>query len=484
MRILFVASEVAPFAKTGGLADMTASLAKELKHLGHDVRIIIPSYGAIRKLGIPLRKARKSVEVPIGDVVRKGFLRQAYLDDVPVYFLESKEFFDREGIYGTPEGDYPDNHRRFSFFCRGVLELLKKIDFRPDLLHCHDWQSALIPIILRYEHHNDAFFANTSTLFTIHNLAYQGIFPRTALEEMGLNKTCYRMERLEYFGQLNLMKGAILTADLLNTVSPAYCGEIQTPEYGCGLDGLLVSRENDLTGILNGLDYSVWSPAHDRGIFKNYTVETLAGKTANKKGLQKLLGLPVDPGLPVIGMVSRLVEQKGFDLVAKILPKLAGLPLQLVILGTGDSEYMQRFSSFAKLGSGNFSFNLGFNPALAPNIYAGSDIFLMPSRFEPCGLGQMIALRYGTVPVVRKTGGLADTVRDERDDSRHPNGFTFDDYTPEALLDAIERAVAAYGNKAKWRKLIRTGMASDYSWTTSARQYEELYRHCAEKQRG
>ena len=484
MRILFVAPEVAPFAKTGGLADVTGSLAKELKLLGHDVRIIMPCYGDVRKQGIPLRKARKSVEVPIGGTVRKGFLRQAYLGDVPVYLLESKEYFEREGHYGTPEGDFPDNHQRFAFFCRGVLELLKKIDFRPDLLHCHDWQTALIPIILRYEHHNDAFFAGTSTLFTIHNLAYQGIFPRPALEEMGLNKTCYRVERLEFYGQVNLMKGALLTADLLNTVTPTYCAEIQTPEYGCGLDGVLASRKSDLCGILNGLDYSIWDPAHDRGIFKNYTADTLSGKAINKKGLQKLLGLPVDPQVPVIGMVSRLVEHKGFDLVEKILPKLAGMPLQLVILGTGDGNYLQRFASHAKLGSGNFSFNLGFNPALAPNIYAGADIFLMPSRFEPCGLGQMIALRYGALPVVRKTGGLVDTVRDERDDPRHPNGFSFDEYTPEALLEAIERALAAYGDRPRWRKLVRTGMGCDYSWSTSARQYEELYRRCLEKKRG
>lgn len=484
MKILFVASEVSPFVKTGGLADATGELARELKSLGHDVRIFMPGYQAVQKAGVPLRKARKSVEVPIGTALSKGFLRQTYLDDVPVYLLENKEYFDRDYLYGTPEGDYPDNHRRFAFFCRGILEVLKKMDFRPDVFHCHDWQSAMVPIVLRYEHHNDAFFAKTATLFTIHNLAYQGVFPRENLEEMGLNKTCYRVERLEFHGQVNLLKGAVLTADLVNTVSETYCREIQTPEYACGLEGVLAARRNDLSGIQNGLDYTIWNPAHDRGVFKNYSFDTINFKSANKKGLQKLLGLEINPNVPVIAMVSRLAEQKGFDLVEKLLPKFAAADLQLVILGTGDGNYLQRFSSFAKLGSSNVSFNLGFNPTLAPNIYAGADMFLMPSRFEPCGLSQMIALKYGTVPVARKTGGISDTVFDERDGAKQPNGFTFDDYTPEALWEALERALAVYQNKAKWRKLQKNGMTADFSWTTAARKYESLYRQALDKKRG
>jgi starch synthase len=483
MKILMITSEVAPFAQTGGMADVTASLAKALKRLGHDVRLFMPNYRCIQKLGVPLRKARKSVEVPIGAMVSKGFLRQANLDDVPVYLLESREYFDRDELYGTVDGDYPDNHRRFAFFCRGILEVLKKLDFRPDLLHCHDWQAALVPIILRYEHHSDAFFAGTSTLFTIHNLAYQGVFPRTALEEMGLNKTCYRIERLEYYGQLNLMKGAILTSDLLNTVSESYCREIKTPEAGCGLDGVLSIRSGQLSGILNGLDTEEWDPATDQRIFKTYSADSLAAKSANKKGLQKQLGLEARPDVPLIGIVSRLVEQKGFDLLEQLLPRLAAEELQLVILGSGDSGYVQRFASLAG-SSRNVSFNPGFDPALAPKIYAGADLFLMPSRFEPCGLSQMIALRYGTVPVVRRTGGLADTVFEERAGVRQPNGFTFDDYTPEALWDALRRARLAYGNKARWRKLMRSGMAGDFSWLHSARQYEELYRRCLDKKRG
>ncbi|HEY5974552.1 MAG TPA: glycogen synthase GlgA [Geobacteraceae bacterium] len=483
MKILMISSEVAPFAQTGGMADVTASLAKALKRLGHDVRLFMPSYRCVQKLGVPLRKARKSVEVPIGEMVSKGYLRQAYLDDVPVYLLESKEYFDRDDLYGTSDGDYPDNHRRFAFFCRGILEVLKKLDFRPDLLHCHDWQTALVPIILRYEHHSDAFFANTATLFTIHNLAYQGVFPRTALEEMGLNKTCYRIERLEFFGQLNLMKGAILTSDLLNTVSESYCREIQTPEAGCGLDGVLSIRSGQLSGILNGLDTEEWDPASDQRIFKQFSPDSLAAKAINKKGLQKLLGLEVNPDVPLIGIVSRLVEQKGLNLLEQLLPRLAGEELQLVILGSGDSGISQRLSSFAKQ-SRNFSFNLGFNPELAPKIYAGADMFLMPSHFEPCGISQMIALRYGAVPVVRRTGGLGDTVTEERVGNRQPNGFTFDDYTPEALWEVIRRALEAYRNKAKWRKLMRSGMVCDFSWLHSARRYEELYRRCLEKKRG
>lgn len=484
MKILFVASEMTPLASTGGLADVIGSLPRELKMLGHDVRVIMPCYRTLNRLELPIRKARKSIEVLSGSSSYKGFLRQTTIDDITVYLLESRDFFDRDHLYGPPGGDYPDNHRRFAFFCRGVLDMLKRMDFRPDILHCHDWQTALLPIILRYEHHNDPFFAGMATLFTIHNLAFQGVFPRSALEEMGLDKTCYRIERLEFYGQVNLMKGALLTANLLNTVSPTYRNEILTPELGCGLDGVLRSRRDDLVGVLNGIDTVRWDPATDRALAKNYTASSLASRQLNKQRLQKQLGLAVDPNIPLVGIVSRLAEQKGFDLIVETLPRIAAENIQLAILGEGDDRYVREFASLAQSEGKKISLSLGYNPALAAGIFAGSDIFLMPSRFEPCGLAQMVALRYGAVPVVHKVGGLADTISDERCGAKEPNGFTFDDYTATALWEALQRAVATFGDKSCWRRMVRNGMRHNFSWASSSRQYDDLYRRCLVKKRG
>ncbi len=475
MKILFVASEVAPFAKTGGLADVTGSLPKELKRLGHDVRIFLPYYREVERSGVPVRKMRKAVEIPLGDEVHRGVLRQGSLGDIPVYLLENRAFFDRDGLYGTPAGDYPDNHRRFAFFCRGVLELLKRIDFRPDIIHCHDWQTALIPILLRYELASDLFFARTAAVYTIHNLAYQGLFPRETLAEMGLDPSYFTIERLEYYGKVNLMKGAILTADLVTTVSETYCREILAAEQGCGLEGVLQCRKDDLFGILNGLDYDEWAPATDQDIFKRYTSTSLAGKAANKKGLQRLLGLEERADLPLVGMVSRLVAQKGFDLVTELLPRLAAEDLQLVVLGTGDGAYARLFEDARERGARNISLTTGFDPSLSRKVYAGSDIFLMPSHFEPCGLGQLIAFRYGAVPVVRKTGGLADTVTDSRK-SQAANGFTFEPYDADALWESLQRAISAWRDRESWKRLMRRGMAMDFSWHRSAEKYLELYR--------
>lgn len=476
MKILFVASEVTPFAKTGGLADVTAALPKTLKKLGHDVRIILPFYSEVERGGHGIRKGRKSVEAVIGGVMKKGLFRHTSLGDIPVYLIENKEYFSRDNLYGTAAGEYPDNHRRFAFFCRGVLDLLKKMDFRPDIIHCHDWQTALIPLLLRREKSEDLFFSKTGVMFTIHNLAYQGLFAKETLAEMGLDSSYFTIDCLEYYGKVNLMKGAILSADLITTVSETYCREIQTPELGNGLEGVLGVRSADLHGVLNGLDYDLWNPATDRGLFKNYSATAPAGKAVNKKGLQKLLGLEPAADVPVIGIVSRLTAQKGFDLLAELMPKFARSRLQLVILGTGDEKYLKLLQDIKARGAGNISVNIGFHSELAPKIYAGSDIFLMPSHYEPCGLGQMIALRYSAVPLVRKTGGLADTVFDERDGAREPNGFSFEDYTPEALWEAVSRSLQAFDDKGAWKKLMKRGMSCDYSWDASARKYEELYR--------
>ncbi|MBJ6727073.1 glycogen synthase GlgA [Geomesophilobacter sediminis] len=474
MKILFVASEVTPFAKTGGLADVAGALPKTLKAHGHDVRIMMPFYSTVEKGGMAVRKGRKSASVVVGDTERKGFLRQASLGEIPVYLIENKEYFSREHLYGTADGDYPDNHLRFSFFCRCVLELLKKMDFRPDIIHCHDWQTALIPHLLRHERKDDPFFARTGVVFTIHNLAYQGLFPPETLTDMGLAPECFTMDGLEFYGKVNLMKAGIISADVVTTVSEAYCREIQTPEMGCGLHGVLQQRSEDLFGILNGVDYEEWNPAVDREIMKNYSHASLSGKMVDKVGLQRLMGLSTSPDVPLIGMVSRVVAQKGFDLVTELLPTFAAAPLQLVILGSGEERYVKALTS---IKARNIAFASGFDNALAPKIYAGSDMFLMPSYFEPCGLGQLIAMRYGSVPVVRRTGGLADSVVDPRDgDKAAPNGFVFDEYTADALWATISRAMAAYEDRVLWKKLMRRGMSCDFSWNNSVNRYLELYR--------
>lgn len=476
MKILFVASEVNPFAKTGGLADVAGALPRELRRLGHDVRIVMPFYRAVERSGASIRKGRKSVEVTLEGRLCRGFLRQTQLGDIPVYLIEQREFFGREFLYGPPDGDYSDNPQRFAYFCRGVIDLLRKMDFRPEVIHCHDWQTALVPIIIRYEQHRDPFFKKTACVFTIHNVAFQGIFPRESLRQMGLDSTCFRMERLEYFDMVNLLKGGILTADVVTTVSPTYCQEIQTPEYGYGMEGILKRRSHDLVGILNGIDAEEWDPGSDRRIYRTFTSRALAGKAVNKRELQTQLGLERNPEVPLLGMVSRMAVQKGHDLIEQLIPRFAEAPLQLVVLGTGDARYQEAFRVFKSKGYRNISITVGFEADLGPRIYAGADMFLMPSLYEPCGLSQLIALRYGAVPVVRKTGGLADTVFDPADHGREANGFTFAEFSAEECWTAIERAMAAYRDRQFWTRLQRSGMTADYSWRQASLQYEALYR--------
>lgn len=484
MKILQVASEVAPLAKTGGLADVTAALPKELRRMGHDVRVAIPFYKGAAAGELPVRKARKSAEVELGGELHKGFLRQTTLGDVPVYLVENRELFGRDHLYGTPEGDYSDNPLRFAFFCRSVLQFLKRLDFRPDVIHCHDWQAALIPIILKYELRDDPFFNRTAVVFTIHNLAYQGLFPAEALPQTGLDPSLFTMDRLEFYGKINLLKGAIIAADAITTVSETYCREVLSPGQGCGLEGVLDRRRSDMAGILNGLDTDEWNPSLDRRIYRNYSARFLAGKGGDKRELQRELGLGTAASIPVIGMVGRIVEQKGIDLVIELLPRFAAEEVQLVILGTGDLRLMHQLYEFRNLGVKNVSINLGFKDPLAPKIYAGCDMFLMPSRFEPCGLSQLIALSYGTVPIVRRTGGLADTVIDVTDNPREGNGFSFGEFSAEACWDAVQRALAAYRDREGWRKIMRRGMLRDVSWRGAAGKYEELYRTCVENKRG
>ena len=483
MKILFVTSEAIPFAKTGGLADVAGSLPRALRQLGHDVRVIMPCYRSIQRSGFSLAKGRKVIDVNLGGETARASLRQTIWEGVPYHFIEAPEYFDREYLYGTPDGDYQDNARRFTFFCRAVLEYLRRTDFRPDILHLHDWQTALIPALLKTERAADPFFATTATVLTIHNLGYQGIFPLGEVAKLGLPLKFTSTEHLEYFGNISLLKGGIVHADLLNTVSEAYCREIQQAEQGHGFEGLLRSRSRDLHGILNGIDEKSWDPALDPALAKPFSSANLNGKRSCKRALQKELGLEERYDLPLIAVVSRLDRQKGIDLIAEIWPQLMQRKLQFVLLGSGDKEQMAFWQARQQEAAANFAIGLQFDENLSRRIFAAADCLLVPSRYEPCGLTQMIALRYGALPIVRHTGGLADTVIDLQQDNKTGNGFVFDKATPEALLEAIDRALELYPQRNRWLALIKKGMDIDFAWQGSARRYEELYRLALEKRR-
>ncbi len=457
MKIAICASEVVPFAKTGGLADVAGVLPLALGKLKQEVIIIMPLY---KKAALSKIDAK---------ILYPGILSTKLGGNTKVYFIQNDKYFDRDGLYGTQEGDYPDNLERFSFYCLKCLELLKQIKFRPDVIHVHDWQAAFIPLYLKTRFSSDPFYKDCKTLLTIHNLAYQGLFAREEFPKLGLDWSFFNMEQLEFYGKVNILKGGIVFSDCINTVSSTYAAEIQTKEFGCGLEGVLAKRRGCLFGILNGLDYSAWSPSADKFIAKRYDMRNLKDKYKNKQDLQRHAGLPVKRGVPLLGMVSRLAEQKGLDILSEALDEICGLDLQLIILGTGDIKYHKLLEEESRKFSRAFRLYLKFDNSLAHKIYAGSDIFLMPSKYEPCGLGQMISLKYGTSPLVYKTGGLADTID-------KTNGFIFDDYTASGLVAAIREAVSLYQDKKKWQAKIKKGMECNFSWEESARKYIQLYK--------
>ncbi|BCR06420.1 hypothetical protein DESUT3_34890 [Desulfuromonas versatilis] len=483
-KILLVSSEVTPFAKSGGLADVAGSLPQALRRLGHDVRIIMPFYQAVARRGETLEKRVASLEVEIAGAAHIANIHRGALGKVPVYFVENREYFEREGLYGTPAGDFDDNHRRFGFFCRAVLEALPLLDFRPEVIHLNDWQSGLVPALLRSEYGDDPFYSGTGTLLTIHNLGYQGMFGREILDELGLDPALGSMHALEYYGGLSFLKGGLMFSDLLNTVSKTYCREIQTPEMGIGFDGILRHRGADLHGIVNGIDPGFWNPAADPALPAPYDAEHLEGKAQCKRALQQQLGLAVDPSVPILAMVTRLDTQKGLEIVEQAWEGLMQRHLQFVLLGTGDQKHMERFTRLKDRYPGRVSINLSFDDALSRRIYAGSDLFLMPSLYEPCGLGQLIALRYGVVPVVRETGGLADTIIDPQQDPARANGFKFREPQAWALLGALDRALTLHAERQGWRQLVQHGMRGNFSWEGSAQRYLELYRKAIEKRNG
>ncbi|QGP91119.1 Glycogen synthase [Neomoorella glycerini] len=474
LKILLVSSEVAPLAKTGGLADVAGSLPKALAARGHEVRVAMPRYRQVKNVDY-----LTDLPVEMDGSLETAIIRQAQLagdHPVPVYLIDNYKFFCRDGMYC-----YPDDAARFNFFCKAVLSMLPWLGYQPDIIHCNDWQTGPIPLFLKVKHEDNPFYRQTATIYTIHNLQYQGTFPRHTLKIMALGEEFFTPERLEFYGQVSFMKAGILYADLINTVSKKYALEIQTPEYGERLDGLLRKRAADLRGILNGIDYQEFNPATDPRLAVNYDAGHLEKKKENKAALQREMELPVKDG-PLLGLISRLVNQKGLDLLAAILDPLLQQDVQFVLLGSGEDYYQQLFSRYKVKYRDKMAVKIGFDPVLAQRIYAGCDIFLMPSRFEPCGLGQMISLRYGTVPVVRATGGLEDTIKDFHQYPGSGNGFSFRDYQPQALLDTINRALHVYRNEPEeWRNLVRRGMAADFSWNASAGQYEDMYREALQK---
>lgn len=483
-KILFVASEAAPLIKTGGLGDVAGSLPGALKALRKDVRIIIPAYrDVLTKLKSLTVCALLDVHLPFNVRVLEGKFPGS---SIPLWLIDSAPHFDRGGgPYVDQHGkDWPDNAERFAVFAKAVEKIATDtagLNWRPDVVHCNDWQTGLIPALLAKRP------APPATVFTIHNLAYQGNFPAHVYGDLQtrlkLPADLFRFDAMEFHGQFSFIKGGLTFADRLNTVSPTYAEEIRSAEFGCGLEGLLNHRASDLEGILNGTDYSVWNPAQDSHIAQNYDSDHLDKKSANKHALQQRMGLPVEPATPLIGMVGRLVHQKGGDLVLQALPELADTyAFHLAVLGTGDATLEQAFRRMASLYPKKISVRVGFSEEMAHLIEAGADMFLMPSLFEPCGLNQMYSLRYGTVPIVRRTGGLADTVRDATDSALSDgsaNGFSFSETTPQALAGTVVRALNLYQRKPQWNSLMLSGMKDDYSWQRSAQSYIQLYARAA-----
>ncbi|WP_026884343.1 glycogen synthase GlgA [Clostridium akagii] len=473
MNVLFAASECFPFIKTGGLADVAFALPKALRKIGIDARVILPKYGAISSYFKSNMKHIASFEVPVGWRQRYCGLEYLEHDGIPFYFIDNEFYFCRDDTYG-----YYDEAERFGYFSRAVLESINYLgSFTPNIIHCNDWQTGMIPVILKdifrfSERHN-----NIKTVFTIHNLKYQGVFDKNILGELlCLNDGYFNENALKFRDGVSYMKGGIIFSDKISTVSNSYAQEIQSPFFGENLDGLLRNRSYDLWGIVNGVDYDVYNPATDNNIETNYDSERFYNKVQNKLHLQKILNMPVNQEIPLIGIVSRLVDQKGFDLISHILEDLLQDNIQLVVLGTGSEIYENMFRYFAQKYPGKLSVILQFDNSLAQKIYAGSDMFLMPSLFEPCGIGQLIALRYGSIPIVRETGGLRDTIHSFNDTNQQGNGFTFENYNCYDLLYTIRRAEYFYYEKKHiWRNLVRNGMNEDNSWTKSAHKYAELY---------
>jgi len=484
LKIVFVCSEAVPFAKTGGMADVLGSLPEAISKLGHTVSLIIPLYGSFDREKLDLEKLAEVIDVPVGEEIKRcEVYRSKEIEGVDTYLIDHPDYFGREFLYGTPEGDYPDNDDRFAFFSRAALEVMTACGLTPDIVHCHDWQTGLIPVYLRMGEIGLEGFENCRVFFTVHNLAYQGNFEFEALEKAGLPPWLYRMEEgLEFYGNVSYLKGGIVFADVVTTVSPSYSREIQKDGLGLGFEGILRARTDSLHGIVNGIDYKEWNPETDPYLPVKYSLDKLSPKQEIRKALLEKCGLEPSDERLVVGMISRLAEQKGLDIMSEALPHLFDEDVYFVILGFGDKVYHDLLGELAEKRDDRLSVTFAFDNEFAHMIYAGSDIFLMPSRYEPCGLGQLIAMKYGTPPLVRATGGLKDTVSRYDPGTGFGTGFVFEDYTEEALLEELLRAIHLYRNRRKWQKLVTNAMSQDYSWDASALQYIDLYREARKRQ--
>jgi starch synthase len=473
LRILFVASEGLPFSKTGGLADVVEALPKALVAQGHEVAVVLPRYRGTKATAVVM----PSLTIPMGGTRLRfpAIADGTLLNGVRYYFVDDPAYFDRDGLYGGSSGDYPDNPERYAEFCRAAIEVAKHV-WPADVIHCHDWQTALVPVLLRTSYSDDPLVKELPVVFSIHNMAYHGQFPKEVLERVGIPQTVFHPGGIEFFGKVNLLKGGLVYSDYLTTVSRKYAEEIQTPEYGCGLDGVVRGRGDRLVGILNGVDYTAWDPAKDKLIAAKYSAKDLGGKQVCKQELLELFGLSHDHlERPLIGIVSRFADQKGFDLIVEKAHELMREDLVLVVLGTGERKYEDLFLALAAAYPGRVGVKIAYDNTIAHKIEAGADMFLMPSQYEPSGLNQMYSLKYGTVPIVRSTGGLDDSI--EPFDLEHGTGtgFKFKEYSGEALLYAVRQALHHYMDERIWKRIQLNGMAKDFSWKGPAAEYATLY---------
>jgi len=483
LQVLFATPEAVPFAKTGGLADVAGALPKSLRELGCEIKLIMPYYRMVKDSGLPHQSLAEEIEVPLGYEKLKADIYQGRLNqDIPVYFIGREEFFDRPHLYGTAKGDYFDNAERFIFFSKAVLLFCQLMGFSPDIIHHHEWQTGLIPAYLKSVYRNDPLLSRTAAVFTIHNIAYQGLFKKEKFWVTDLPAEMYNPEGIEFWERINFMKAGIVYADAINTVSKKYSEEIQTVEYGYGLEGILRKRRSRLYGILNGVDYKEWDPADDPHLIARYDLNDLHGKKECKKDLLKEFHLPSTLGnAPLLGMISRLADQKGFDLLMEILEELFTLDIGFILLGTGDQKYHDLFTQIAHKYHQKAGIRIAYDDKLAHKIEAGADFFLMPSRYEPCGLNQIYSLKYGTIPIVRATGGLDDTITPYDPVSKKGNGFKFVRYEAKEFLNTIRGAIRIYSQPEHWKQLLRNAMTADFSWKRSAEAYLQLYRKALEE---
>jgi starch synthase len=484
MRVIFISAEVAPFAKSGEMADVASALPKYLSYLGMEVSVFMPKYRRPEIESLPKEVVSSDLHVPLGDVKAKARVYKSELGKYDIYFIDNPKYFLRENIYGTGRGEYLDNDERFIFFNRAVLEYLLKAKMFADIIHCNNWPTALIPVLLKTQYASQSQFSNVATVFTLHNISYQGEFPPETLALTGLNWSYFSPSQLSLNGKFNFLKAGILFSDAFNTVSSSYKREILTKKYGFGLEGLLKQRKGVFSSIRNGVDYETWNPEIDPFIECNYSAASMKGKEINKRDLCQEFGLTINPRVPLLSVVSYMTANKGFDILLDAMGELVEMDLGFVILGHGDEKYQRAFLSLQKQHLGRLAVKMDMNPSLLHKVAAGADIFLIPSRYEPCGLNQLYSFRYGSVPVVRATGGLRETVKPFNTKTLKGNGFMFKEYSSKALAKSVKQALHCYRRPKIWKRIMQNGLEEDFSWEHAAKRYVKLYERSLRIKRG